>query len=100
MSVRPVFRQNPLTLPALSGRAEHAVSLPQILAQGGEVRVSNNSGERAPHSLSSRTWTVRDPRHREVNARTDGYPCQVGSVQSLYTMTAVREVIPPFPAIP
>ncbi|MFK0570512.1 hypothetical protein [Endozoicomonas sp.] len=27
-----------------------------------------------------------------MNARTDGYPCPVDSVQSLYRMTAVREV--------
>ena len=38
--------------------------------------------------LSSRTWIVQDPLHREVNARTDCYPCQMGSAKSLYTMTA------------
>ena len=38
--------------------------------------------------LSSCTWIVQDPLHREVNARTDCYPCQMGSAKSLYTMTA------------
>ena len=38
--------------------------------------------------LSSCKWNVQNPFHREVNARTDGYPCQMGSVQSLYGMTA------------
>ena len=33
--------------------------------------------------LSSCTGIVQDPLHREVNARTDDYPCQMGSVQSL-----------------
>ncbi len=32
--------------------------------------------------LSSSTGTVQDPPHREVNAWIDGYPCQMGSVQS------------------
>ena len=38
--------------------------------------------------MSSCTWIVQDLAHREVNARADGYPCQMGSVQSLYGMTA------------
>ena len=38
--------------------------------------------------LPSRTWIVQDPPHREANARTDSYPCQMSSVQSLYTVTA------------
>ena len=37
--------------------------------------------------LSYCSGIVREPTHREVNARTYGYPCQMDSVQSLYGMT-------------
>ena len=31
---------------------------------------------------------AQDPSHKEVNTRADGYPCHMGSVQSLHAMTA------------
>ena len=39
-------------------------------------------------SLSSCTGIVQDPSHTDVHALTVCSPCKVGSVQSLYGMTA------------
>ena len=46
----------------------------------------------AQTSLSICTWIVQDPPHRAVNAGTDGYPCQMGSVQSLYRIPTFEAV--------